>query len=72
MNNEIDILSVVSIILGYQNLIENRAQSAHNDVSKANDKQAEYMLKKLTDMFQEQNRKIDRILELLEVENESN
>ena len=38
-NKDIDILAVASVLLGMQNLQENRQQSAHNDVQLANDKQ---------------------------------
>lgn len=35
----LDVISVLSFALGYENLMENRQQSAQNDVSAANDKQ---------------------------------
>lgn len=54
-NNELDILAVVSVLLGVQNLQENRQQSAHNDVQLANDKQAEYLLQEINRRFDEQN-----------------
>ena len=57
MNKEIDLLVVISILLGYENLIENREQSAHNDVSATNDKQAQYLLNQLSVLFKEQNKK---------------
>lgn len=53
MNKEIDLLAIISILLGYENLIENREQSAHNDVSAANDKQAQYLLNQLSVLFKE-------------------
>lgn len=61
-----DMLQVLSIFLGYQNLIENREQSAHNDVSAANDQQAKYLLTELGRKFDEQNEILKRILTLLE------
>lgn len=64
-NNDFDLLQLISIALGMQNLQENRQQTAHNDVQKANDKQAEYMLKEIYRMFQEQNRMLRRILKIL-------
>ena len=72
MNKEIDLLAVISILLGYENLIENREQSAHNDVSAANDKQAQYLLNQLSVLFKEQNKKFDKILSILEENNENN
>lgn len=70
--DSLDILSVLSFIIGYKNLIENRQQSKQNDVQAANDKQAEYLLNHLHEMFEDQNKKIDRILEILEESHESN
>lgn len=72
MNKEIDLLVIISILLGYENLIENREQLAHNDVSAANDKQAQYLLNQLSVLFKEQNKKIDKILSILEENNENN
>lgn len=72
-NNEIDVLAIISVLLGLQNLQENREQSAHNDVQSANDKQAKYLLEELTKKFDEQNKilaeqnvMLDRILQLLD------
>lgn len=59
----IDILSILSFIVAIQNLKENEEQSAHNDVQKANDKQANTMMKELKKMFQEQNEMLVKILE---------
>lgn len=64
-NNNIDFLQWFSIYLGYQNLIENREQSAHNDIEKANQKQAEFLLNKLSEQFEEQNKILNKILEKL-------
>ena len=65
-NNEIDILAVISVLLGLQNLNENRQQSAHNDVQAANDKQAAYLLEEINRRFDEQNKMIKRLIELME------
>lgn len=64
--NDVDVLAVASILLGLQNLQENREQSAHNDVQSANDKQAEYLLKEINKQFEKQNEILDRISKLLE------
>lgn len=64
----IDIVSVLSLMLGYQNLRENRQQSAHNDVSAANDKQARFLLEELSQKFEEQNAMLREILEVLKRE----
>ena len=61
----LDILTVASFLLGYENLIENREQSAHNDVSAANDQQDCYLLSQFSRQMEEQNQKLDEILKLL-------
>lgn len=50
-----NLLNVVSIMLGYENLMENRQQSADNDVAKHNQKQAEFLLNDLHAQFDKQN-----------------
>lgn len=74
----LDLLSVWSLALGYENLQENRQQSRHNDISAANDKQAQYLLSeleakfaeladqmaKLNDHLTEQDRKLSKLLEV--------
>ena len=52
----LDMLNAVSVILGIQNLKENREQSAHNDVQIANAKQTEYLLTEIAKQFKEQNK----------------
>lgn len=61
----LDMISVLSFLLGYENLLENRQQSAHNDVSAANDKQAQFLLEKLSQKFEEQNKMLLEILEVV-------
>ena len=69
MNNReldfIDLISILSFILGYENLVENREQSRHNDVSAANDAQAKFLLEKIDMKFEEQNRTLKHILEIV-------
>lgn len=73
-NNElINLINVLSFVIGYSNLQENRSQSAHNDVQAANDKQAQYLLNEINRRFDEQNKilaeqnvMLSRLLELLE------
>lgn len=64
-NGELDILSLISIILGYSNLIENRQQSAHNDVEKQNEKQAQKLLSDIHKQFDFQNNLLHQILNIL-------
>lgn len=59
----LDILSILSFYVGYENLIENRQQSAANDVSAANDKQAQVLLAALEGKFEKQNEMLREILE---------
>jgi hypothetical protein len=59
----LDAISVASFLLGLENLQENRAQSAHNDVQTANQEQAEYLLGELKKQFDEQNDMLKEILE---------
>lgn len=47
---------------------ENRLQSAQNDVQAANDKQAHYLLQEINRRFDEQNRMLERLIELMEQE----
>ena len=59
----LDILNVLSFMLGIENLQENRTQSAHNDVQAANQQQAEYLLEEINKRFEEQNKILGEILE---------
>lgn len=61
-----DILGIMSFMLGMENLYENRAQSAQNDVGAANDKQASFLLSEIGKRLDEQDRTLDRILRKLE------
>lgn len=53
--NYSDLLNALSLILAVENLKQNEAQSQYNDVHKANDEQAELLLKEINDKFAEQN-----------------
>lgn len=57
-----DLLSIYSVMLGYQNLMENRQQLAHNNVQAANDKQAKVMLEEIRALFDEQNKMLKQII----------
>ena len=52
---ELDILSIIGIMLGYSNLIENRQQSAHNDIQRHNQEQEKHILDDLHEHFEKQN-----------------
>lgn len=66
MGKDFDAIGLLSILLGYENLLENRQQSAQNDVQSANDKQAQYLLAELSRRFDEQNEMLRKILSILE------
>ena len=62
----LDAVNLLSLIIGLQNLQENRLQSAHNDIHAANAKQTEYLLVELTNQFEKLSSLINKILEKLE------
>lgn len=66
MEKNNDTLGLLSLYLAILNLQENREQSAHNDVSVANDKQAQYLLTEINRKFEEQNEMLKKILSMLE------
>lgn len=68
----LDMLALLSFFLGYENLMENREQSRHNDVAAANDRQAAYLLQELSRKFEEQNTMLRQILEVLTREDHQN
>lgn len=64
-NGFFDIAQIASLYVGILNLYENREQSAHNDVSEANDKQSAYILADINAKFDEQNAMIRNIMDKL-------
>lgn len=74
-DNFFNAINVISLILAYENLLENRQQSAYNDVHAANDEQAQFLLSEIDIRFKEQNailekqnKMLGRLLEMLEME----
>lgn len=61
----IDAISVASFLLGYENLLENRSQSAQNDVTAANDKQAKQILSEINKRLDHQDEILNKILEAI-------
>lgn len=59
-------INLLAFALGWENLQENRQQSAYNDVHAANDKQAEYLLAEIDRRFQEQNAILEKQNDMLE------
>lgn len=62
----LDMLGVMSFLLGLENLYENRQQSAQNDVGAANDKQASFLLSEIGKRLDRQDRALDVMLKKLE------
>lgn len=65
--NFMGILQVASLLVGMQNLQENRIQTQHNDVQSANDRQAAYMLAEISKSFKELNTKLDKVMQALKI-----
>ena len=72
-NDLINLINVLSFVIGYSNLNENRQQSDRNDVQAANKAQAKYLLNEINRRFDEQNKILEeqnimlaKLLELLE------
>lgn len=70
-----DLLGLISLYIGVQNLQENEQQSAQslkllrdNDVQKANDAQAAYILSDINAKFDEQNAMIHKIMQKLGIQ----
>lgn len=72
MNNEnrqfdfLDILNILSFLIGIENLQENRQQSAHNDVNAATDKQTHYLISEVKGLFERQNAMLEQQTAMLE------
>ena len=66
-NNElINLINILSLVVGLQNMQENSLQSAQNNVQAANDRQAEYLMNEINRRFDGQNRMLERLIELME------
>lgn len=63
--NTANLIDIIALVIGLQNLYENRQQSAQNDVQAANDTQAEYLLNEINRRFDEQNRILEKLIEKL-------
>lgn len=62
----LDLVNIISLIIGMQNLQENREQSAHNDIHIENDLQAKYLLAEINKQFAELSVLLNKIIDLLE------
>lgn len=77
-DESLDVLNLAGIMLGYQNLIENRKQSEENNIQRNNQKQAKEILDDLHWHFEQQNRLLNyqnrllrQILDILKGENKN-
>lgn len=65
-DNFFNSIGLISLLVGVQNLQENRQQTAANDVHSANDEQAKLILTEIRKLFEEQNRTLEKQNEMLE------
>lgn len=70
-----DLVNILSLYVGLENMQENHFQSAQNDVQSANDRQAKYLLQEVNRRFDEQNiilaeqnHMLEKLLEVMEGE----
>lgn len=61
-----NLINILALAIGLENLSENRQQTAYNDVNASNQKQADYLLKKIDEKFNQQNAILAEILKRLE------
>ena len=61
-----NLLDLISVLVGLENLMENRQQSAENDVNSANQRQAKEILADLHKQFDKQNAMLEYQNHLLE------
>lgn len=61
-----NLLDLISVLVGLENLMENRQQSAYNDVNSANQRQAKEILDDLHEQFNKQNIMLEYQNHLLE------
>lgn len=61
-----NLLNLISVLVGLENLMENRQQSAENDVNSANQRQAKEILDDLHKQFDKQNTMLEYQNHLLE------
>lgn len=61
-----NLLDLISVLVGLENLMENRRQSADNDVNSANQRQAKEILADLHEQFDKQNAMLEYQNHLLE------
>lgn len=61
-----DLINILALLIGLENLNENREQTAYNDVHEANKSQAEYLLLQVKSEFEKQNEMLEYQTNLIE------
>lgn len=64
--NFMNAVDILALLIGLQNLFENRTQSAQNDVNAANEREARYLLDELGKRLDAQDAMLSKILDLLD------
>lgn len=64
--NFMNAVDIAALIIGIENLFENRQQSAQNDVRAANDEQARFLLGEIGKRLDRQDDMLSRILDRLD------
>lgn len=65
-NNFINLINIADFVLGIMNLQENLTQSDKQDIVDKLGKESDVILNKIHEHLEQQDKKIDRILEILE------
>lgn len=68
-NNFMDAVNIVALLIGVENMLENRTQTAQNDVNAANEREARYILEEIGKRLDAQDAMIKEILEVVKCEN---
>lgn len=65
-NNFLNLINIADFVLGVMNLQENLTQSDKQDIVDKLGKESDVILNKIHEHLEQQDKKIDRILEILE------
>ncbi len=65
-NNFLNLINIASFVLGVMNLQENLTQSDKQEIVDKLGKESDVILNKINEHLEQQDKKIDRILEILE------
>lgn len=65
-NNFLNLINIADFVIGIMNLQENLTQSDKQDIVDKLGKESDIILNKINEHLEQQDKKIDRILEILE------